>query len=253
MAELDYQSILNRYIYNRDIYQCEFFFTKYPDANVNTTALLFDVCSRGNEFTPLGTIFRDLPIVQLLLEHGADPNATEQMIGLTALATCALHNNAHIMPVLLDRPDLVGDINNMLSPDGTALHYAARYGSPGAAKVLLLRGADPNCSRNNADRATPLDLCVKALSAGPATKTSCIEVGQMLLDFGADPNSLDHSLGTTPLYEAAFAGCSPLVKTLLEHKANPNVQSMYRPGYTPIIEVIEGTTRPRPGVFEMGM
>jgi ankyrin repeat protein len=66
------------------------------------------------------------------------------------------------------------------SPDGfTALHLAAFFGQPEAARTLLDAGADPHAVARNSMRVQPLHSAVAARN---------LEAAHLLLDAGADPN-----------------------------------------------------------------
>ncbi|MBH8558695.1 ankyrin repeat domain-containing protein [Hymenobacter negativus] len=59
-----------------------------------------------------------------------------------------------------------------------------------------------------------------------AVYTHCYRAAQALLESGADPNQADFMYGHTPLIEAAnIYETSKFVKLLLEHGANPNLES----------------------------
>ena len=101
-----------------------------------------------------------------------------------------------------------------LAPDGfTALHFAAFFGQPEAARLLLERGADPSFTARNEMRVQPLH------SAAAADQT---EIARMLLDAGADPNETQEG-GFVPLHAAAQNGNAELVELLLAHGADPSL------------------------------
>lgn len=83
------------------------------------------------------------------------------------------------------------------SPDGfTALHLAAFFGKPEAARLLLEHGADVAAYTRNSLANQPLH----AAAAGRH-----IEVCRVLLSAGADVNATQHG-GFTPLHESAQHG-----------------------------------------------
>jgi uncharacterized protein len=83
------------------------------------------------------------------------------------------------------------------SPDGfTALHFAAFFGKPEAARILLEQGAAVDVYTHNAFANQPLH----AAAAGRH-----IEVCRVLLAAGANVNATQHG-GFTPLHEAAQHG-----------------------------------------------
>jgi ankyrin repeat protein len=123
----------------------------------------------------------DLPIVRLLLEHGADPNRPDARIGSLPLLTAFAVGNIECAQALRNAGAPVnsrdsgghtilfsavgtasrsGDMSlidvalkwgidkNDQSADGfTALHYAVWNQSPAVVKALLQRGVDP-CVKN---------------------------------------------------------------------------------------------------------
>jgi ankyrin repeat protein len=99
------------------------------------------------------------------------------------------------------------------SPDGfTALHFAAFFGQPEAAALLLERGADATVRARNAMAVEPLH------SAAAADQT---EIARMLLDAGADPDAIQEG-GFAALHAAAHNGNAELAELLLERGADRN-------------------------------
>jgi adenosylhomocysteine nucleosidase len=98
------------------------------------------------------------------------------------------------------------------SPDGfTALHFAAFFGKPEAAKVLLEHGASVDAYTRNPFANQPLH----AAAAGRH-----IEVCRLLLAAGADVNATQHG-GYTPLHEAAQHGDAEMTELFLSAGADP--------------------------------
>ena len=58
------------------------------------------------------------------------------------------------------------------------------------------------------------------------------EVKRLVIDCGIDPNIQDDVDGSTPLHDAAEKGYFVIVKILLEHGAEPNIQNYI--GWTPL-------------------
>ncbi len=118
----------------------------------------------------------------------------------------------------LERPRTLLDADPALvgawSADGfTPLHFAAFFGHPDAAGLLIERGADPEAPARN------VHLAGAARPLHSATAAGRREVCVVLLDAGADVNACEHA-GSMPLLEAAQLGDAPLVEVLLERGAD---------------------------------
>jgi uncharacterized protein len=88
--------------------------------------------------------------------------------------------------------------------DFTALHYAAFFGGPEAARLLVARGADVNAYAEN-------ELGVHVLNS--AVAAGRVETVAILLDAGADPNAPTRS-GHTPLDVALANGDDEIAELL---------------------------------------
>ncbi|MEO8290047.1 MAG: ankyrin repeat domain-containing protein [Gaiellaceae bacterium] len=100
------------------------------------------------------------------------------------------------------------------SGDGfTALHLAAFMGHPGAVKLLLERGADPEAVATSQEIGP-----VQPLHSAAATGR--VECAQLLLAAGADVNARQAG-GFTPLHSAAQSGNEELTQVLLDAGADP--------------------------------
>jgi hypothetical protein len=98
------------------------------------------------------------------------------------------------------------------SGDGwTALHLAAAFASPEAAKVLLAHGGDVHARSKNPLNNQPLHAAISL--------NSSTEMARLLLDAGADVNAKQAG-GYTPLHQASSAGKKELVLLLLERGAD---------------------------------
>jgi ankyrin repeat protein len=98
------------------------------------------------------------------------------------------------------------------SPDGyTALHFAAFYAKPEAARILLERGAPVGRSAENEMRVQPLH----SAAAGRQ-----IEICRLLLAAGAEVDARQAG-GFTPLHEAAQNGDPEMVELFLSAGADP--------------------------------
>jgi ankyrin repeat protein len=158
-------------------------------------------------------------MVRLLLELGADVNATDAT-GATALTTAAMDNaDASILAMLqeagakidftsalaLRRYDLaqamLTDDPSRIGPDGRdtiALHLAVSKKDLGAIKWLLEHGVDVNAKR--------MIWGCNHTALHMTTENGALDIAQMLLDAGADPNIRDDKYDATALGWAEFFG-----------------------------------------------
>ncbi len=168
--------------------------------------------------------------VKLLLSHGADLNAKETQQEQTALMRAVAEKHPDVVRALIDR----GADVRARSKDGfTALLFAGQQGEVASAKMLLAAGADVN-------ERTPKNGTALVVAAASGREQFAIS----LLENGADPNAAD-AYGVTALHYAVPRGMAgidsvsvvfrpsselppgnmpELVKALLAHRANPNVQ-----------------------------
>lgn len=111
--------------------------------------------------------------------------------------------------LLSDEPSLV----NSYSGDGfTALHFAAFFGRPQAASLLIDRGAEVDALGRGWMTGTALHSSVSRLQS---------DVVGILLEAGANPN-VRQSAGWTPLHAAAMNGDLTSVELLLASGADPS-------------------------------
>ena len=97
------------------------------------------------------------------------------------------------------------------SPDGfTALHFAAFFSQPEAARLLLEKGAPPDAVAANAMQVTPLHS---------AASVRNLEAARLLLQHGASIHARQQG-GWTPLHAAAQNGDRDMVALFLEHRAD---------------------------------
>jgi ankyrin repeat protein len=191
----------------------------------------------------------------LLLDAGADVNATEEWGGQSALMWAAARGNADMVRflaargALLDAHGLVRQwprkiINEPRPKDMnkggfTALHYAAREGCIDCARALVDAGADLDVI--DPERVTPLVLALENLH---------YDLAIYLIEAGADVNKWD-LFGRSPLYMAADTNTLPVMgngamvvipsmdehtaldvgRLLLDEGADPNLRLKRRPPY----------------------
>jgi len=184
--------------------------------------------------------------VRALLEHGADVNAVEHYKGQTALMWAAAEHHPDVVKLLLDHgadwkvvsfdretklPKLsaASSVTPFARGGVTAFLFAAREGDIESARVMLDAGVDINQADVDGTNALVFSIMNQHYT-----------FAKFLLDRGADPNKLDVK-GRGALYAAVDIrnedySAMPsrkeddplpsleIVKALLAHGANPNVQ-----------------------------
>ena len=200
-------------------------------------------------------------VVKLLLQAGADPNIEQHIpvkelfitsnlpethtIGLTALMCASLQMNSEVTDLLLQANA------NPNQENALALMIAAEQGYPDIVQQLLEYGADPNsisdingftALHNVLDSRTKtaikLTLIQQLIEKGAniiniqnedgltalmmATDDGLLEIVELLLQNGADPN-IRGKKGWTALMYACNHGNSKVAKSLLRYSANPQL------------------------------
>ena len=177
-------------------------------------------------------------IVRSFLEHGADPNLVYEE-GKTLLHLL-LRPHASIGRSVVDWPDKLliarlllkhgAGVNVRDDAHNTPLLLAMQHGTSDIVRCLLEHGADPNLVYKEGKTLLHLDLGPHRYSWRPVTGRSDDHlVAELLLKHGADANARDDA-HNTPLLLAMQLGTSHIVRSLLEHGADPNV--VYEEGKT---------------------
>ncbi|HEY7548100.1 MAG TPA: ankyrin repeat domain-containing protein, partial [Hyphomicrobiaceae bacterium] len=170
-----------------------------------------------------------LRMVELLLELGADPNATDAT-GATALTTASQERaDPAIVSALLAagaRPDLLTAVNtgrytdaeamvrddpSRIGPDGAdtiALHLAVSKRNLATLRWLLAHGIAVNAKR-------PLWDC-NSTALHMTVESGAIDIARLLLDAGADPNIRDDKYHATALGWADYFGRAEFADLLRE-------------------------------------
>ncbi|KAL6637602.1 hypothetical protein ACP70R_025174 [Stipagrostis hirtigluma subsp. patula] len=175
-----------------------------------------DCAAIGGGSTPLGcaALFGEVAIARYLLDHGADPNKTDDS-GSVPLHLAAKNGNEEMIRLLLSRGARV----DIAISHGTPLHIAASYGLTGAMKILLEHHADPN--NVSEVSGTPLVAALHSTKHG-VTESDALECVKLLVEAGADVNCANPN---TPMVVATTNGLTECIKYLLEAGADPNISN----------------------------
>ena len=149
------------------------------------------------------------PIIQKLLDHGADVNRSNNDLR-TPLISAAFRGRVGVIRQLVR---LGADIEARDSHDKTAILWGALYGQPKAVAVLAELGANLQAEDHRGNSALTL-----------AAMSSSITTLYKVLDLGADVNHQNNA-GQTPLMMAVTKNSHDLVDALLESGADPNLQT----------------------------
>lgn len=162
-------------------------------------------------------------VVELVLKTTSSINLNaENEKGQTPLLCAAEGGRTAVIKVLLERgadPNCRDHINR------THLLYAARQSDIARVKALPESGADPNC-RDRMNQ-TPLLYAMRQNDKAMA---------KALLERGADPNCRDNDINWTPLLYAMLKNDIEIANVLLERGADPNC--IDRINQTPLLYAI---------------
>lgn len=154
----------------------------------------------------------DVEAVRELIARGEDVNAA-QGDGMTALHWAARRGDDGMARLLLDAGARPGAVTRL--GDYTPLHLAAELGHAQVTEHLLEAGAP-----HGAETTTGLRAIHFAASAGS------VETVQTLLERGADVNDVDGSRRRTPLLFATAANRLPVMRLLLERGADVSARTL---------------------------
>nr|AAD34784.1 unknown [Drosophila melanogaster] len=231
----------------------------------------------GRHSTPLhfAAGFNRVPVVQFLLEHGAEVYAADKG-GLVPLHNACSYGHYEVTELLVKHG---ANVNVSDLWKFTPLHEAAAKGKYDICKLLLKHGADP--MKKNRDGATPADLVkesdhdVAELLRGPSALLDAAKKGNLarvqrlvtpesincrdaqgrnstplhlaagynnfecaeyLLENGADVNAQDKG-GLIPLHNASSYGHLDIAALLIKHKTVVNATDKW--GFTPLHEAAQ--------------
>jgi len=164
-----------------------------------------------------------MDIVQLLLEHGADPNLPEEQFAPKGKALYAAVYNGHyeIAKLLLERGAFP---NPPVESSGDALWVSQDWRPDKRMEQLLLSyGATPREERRDEDWPTREHNWLHISPLHEAARKGDLKEAKRLLESGADLAARDEHLRSTPLAWAAKFGQLEMVAFLLQHGAPKNL------------------------------
>jgi ankyrin repeat protein len=160
-----------------------------------------------------------MDIVQLLLDHGADPNLREEQIAPNgkALYSAVYHGHYEIAKLLLERGAFP---NPSVESSGDALWISREFRpDPRMEQLLLSYGATPPEKHPEGDWPARANNWLRISPLHQAARKGDVKEAKKLLDAGADLSARDEHLRSTPLAWAAKFGQLEMVRFLLERGA----------------------------------
>jgi ankyrin repeat protein len=160
-----------------------------------------------------------IDIVQLLLDHGADPNLPEEQYAPKgkALYAAVYHGHYEIAKFLLERGAFP---NPPVESSGDALWVSREWRPDKRMEQLLLSyGATPTQERREEDWPTRAHNWLRISPLHEAARKGDVREAKKLLESGADLTARDEHLRSTPLAWAAKYGHLEMVKFLLRRGA----------------------------------
>ncbi|CAO2650642.1 Nn.00g019340.m01.CDS01 [Neocucurbitaria sp. VM-36] len=182
-------------------------------------------------------------LIQLLINHGANPNSISGPEQMNALHWAAVDGMVDALDFLISKGM---DLNSTCSKGRTPLILAAENGHITVAKVLLAKGAELFRRSQNGGTALAWAACngrldtVKYLleegvdvddcddcgltALSIASNSGHLEVVEFLIEKGADVNSLSvEPKHFTPAMAAVMRGHTEVIRALTRHKADLNI------------------------------
>jgi ankyrin repeat protein len=156
-----------------------------------------------------------MDIVQLLLDHGADPNLPEEQIAPKGKALYSAVSNGHyeIAKLLLERGAFP---NPPVESSGDALWWSReRRPDKRMEQLLLSYGAKPTTGHMGEDWPREVGNWLRISPLHEAARKGDVQEAKKLLDAGADLTARDEHLRSTPLAWAAKFGQLEMVTFLL--------------------------------------
>lgn len=210
-------------------------FSRRVSAGSSQNSLLYHRISGteyGQQMPPTGALRPEqIAVVQAWIDQGADwPDALANEKDLPPLNPKAVSmveslrsgDLVSFMKTATSDPSLL----NARGPEGsTPFMYAVLYSDAATLARLLKLGANPN--KHNDANATALMWGARDL-----------EKTRLLVDHGADVNARSDDLRTPLMIAARRNGAAPIVKFLLDHKADPNPNAKAATESSPLLEAL---------------
>ncbi len=153
-------------------------------------------------YTPLQSFSRDVEVMRLLLDFGADANV-RNLASWALLHNAACNGDYELTRILLQHN---ADVNVKGFMDLTPLHYASEEGHVEVVRLLIEHGAN---IAQDTPFGTPLHM---------ASRQGMLEVVRLLFAHGADVHT-PSELNNTAFQEASVRGFSEIAQLLLDHGA----------------------------------
>jgi ankyrin repeat protein len=160
-----------------------------------------------------------MDIVQLLLDHGADPNLPEEQVAPKgkALYSAVFHGHYEIAKLLLERGAFP---NPPVESSGDALWVSQQFRPDKRMEQLLLSyGAKPTEGHTGEDWPREAHNWLRISPLHEAARKGDLREAKKLIKSGADLTARDEHLRSTPLAWAAKYGQLRMVKFLLKRGA----------------------------------
>ena len=148
-------------------------------------------------------------VLELFLDGGMDINTLDDGTVLTA---AVVGNRKETVDFVLKK----GADPNLSSYRGSPLFLASKMGFYDVALRLVQEGAEPEYAKN--DGSTPLS---------EAVRNNHLEVAELLIKAGADPELGDSMFKRTPVFLAAANGNAEMIEILCDNGADPKEADIY--------------------------